>query len=128
MAATQHGAQAGCQFPRVAGFGQVVVGAQLQAEDAVQGFATGGKHQHRQLGMVAAQLLEQLQAAAVGQHHIEHHCRRGMLGQGDARRLAVMAGADVETFLAEPADQQLAEFLVVVDKQQFTHGAGQLIH
>ncbi|MNG18106.1 hypothetical protein D3C84_1021390 [compost metagenome] len=41
MAAAQHGAQTGCQFPRVAGFGQIVVGTELQTKDAVQGFAAG---------------------------------------------------------------------------------------
>ena len=40
MAAAQHGAQACGQFAGVAGFGQVIVGAQFEAEDAVQRFAT----------------------------------------------------------------------------------------
>ncbi|MNH98493.1 hypothetical protein D3C73_512150 [compost metagenome] len=47
MTAPQYGAQAGCQFPWIARLGQVIVGAQFQAEDAVQGFAPGREHQHR---------------------------------------------------------------------------------
>jgi hypothetical protein len=113
-AATQHRAQAGSQFPRVTGLGQVIVGAQFQAEDAVQRLAPGRQHQHRQLRMVVAQLLEQLQAAAVGQHHVEHHGRRGAVGQGFAGAQAVVAGAHLEAFLAQPTGQQLTEFLVII--------------
>jgi len=64
--------------------------------------------------VVVAQLLEQLQAAAVGQHHVEHHRCRGAVGQGLARAQAIVAGAHLETFLAQPTAQQLAELLVII--------------
>ncbi|MNE31427.1 hypothetical protein D3C80_1249950 [compost metagenome] len=65
--------------------------------------------------MIAAQLFEQFQAAAVGQHHIEHHRIGSLVGQGAACAVAIMAGADLETFLGQPVGQQLAQFDVVVD-------------
>ncbi len=117
----QHGAQPCGEFARVAGLGQVVVGAQFQTEDAVQRLAAGGQHQHRQVGMVAAQLLEQFQAATVRQHHVEHHGIRCLLGEGATGLGAVVAGTHGETFLDQPGTEQLAELPVIVDQQQFAH-------
>ncbi|MOA35356.1 hypothetical protein D3C78_1568000 [compost metagenome] len=34
---------------------------------------------------------------------------------------AIVAGAHLEAFLAEPGGQQVGELVVVVDQQQFTH-------
>ncbi|MNN55195.1 hypothetical protein D3C81_1700570 [compost metagenome] len=42
--ATLNGAQSGEQFPRVERFGQVIVGAQFQADDAVAQFTHRGQH------------------------------------------------------------------------------------
>ena len=114
MAAAQHGAQAGGQLAGVAGLGQIVIGAQLQAQDAVQRFASGREHQHRQIRVVVAQLLEQLKAAAVGEHDIQHHG----IGAGLCQRLAgagtVVACANLKAFLAQPTDQQLTQLLVII--------------
>ncbi|MNP09640.1 hypothetical protein D3C76_1017540 [compost metagenome] len=108
VAAAQHGAQACRELAWITGLGQVVVGAEFQAEDAVQRFAACGEHQHRQVGMFAAQLLEQLQAAAVGQHHVEDDGIRRAAGQRGARLGAVVAGAHAEAFLDQPGTQQFA--------------------
>ena len=40
--------------------------------------------------------------------------------------MAVVAGVHLEAFLAQPTGQQVAEFLVVVDQQQFAHGGAVL--
>jgi hypothetical protein len=37
------------------------------------------------------------------------------LGEGAVGTLAIMAGADLEAFLGQPVDQQLAQLDVVVD-------------
>ncbi|MNL44151.1 hypothetical protein D3C87_1667090 [compost metagenome] len=108
VAAAQYGAQASGQFSWVAGFGQIIVGAQFQTEDTIQRLATGREHQHRQISVIVAQLLEQFQTAAVGQHHVQHHRRRGRFGQRLARTLAIVAGAHMEAFLAQPATQEFA--------------------
>jgi len=41
VAAAQYSPQTGGQFAGVAGFGQIVIGAQLEPENTVQGFAAG---------------------------------------------------------------------------------------
>ncbi len=71
--------------------------------------------------MFAAQLLEQFKAAAVRQHHIQYYRGGLILRQRLLRALPVMAGMGDEAFLCEPADQQLAQLLIIIDKQQFAH-------
>ncbi|MCY1452504.1 hypothetical protein D3C76_1112670 [compost metagenome] len=66
--------------------------------------------------MLAAQLLEKLQATAVGQHHIQYHSSRGMLGQGQACALPIVAGTHGKPFLGQPAAEQLAQFLVIINQ------------
>ena len=100
VAAAQDSAQAGGQFARVTGFGQVIIGAQFEAENTVQRFATGRQHQHGQVRVVVAQLLEQLQTTAVGQHHVQHHRIGAGLEQRLAGAQAVVASAYLEAFLA----------------------------
>ena len=121
QAAAQHGTQACGEFAWITGFGQVVIGAQFEAEDAVQWLATGGEHQYRQLWVLAAQVLEQVKTAAVGQHDIENHRIRAALGQQAAGTVGVVASADLKAFLAQPAAEQVAQFGVVIDQQQFAH-------
>ncbi|MOA02255.1 hypothetical protein D3C78_1216990 [compost metagenome] len=116
VAAAQDGAQAGGQLSRVAGFGQVIVGAKFQAENTVQGLAPGREHQHRQIRVIAAQLLEQFQAAAIGQHHIQYHGRRSGFGQRTARALAVVTGSYLKPFLAQPTAQELTQLLVIINQ------------
>jgi hypothetical protein len=73
-APAQHGADARQQLARLKGLGQVVVGAQLQADDAVHRVALGGEHQHRHLGRGAGQRADaaaHVQAVHVGQHQVE---------------------------------------------------------
>ena len=62
------------QLARLEGLGQVVVGAELQTDDAVHRLAARGQHQQRQAAQarIGAQLARQVQAVAVGQHQVEH--------------------------------------------------------
>ncbi|MNP85216.1 hypothetical protein D3C76_1848510 [compost metagenome] len=64
--------------------------------------------------MIVAQLLEQFQATAVGQHHVQYHGCRGGFGQGLAGTLAIVTGPDLKTFLAQPAYEELTQLLVIV--------------
>ncbi len=116
VAAAQYRAQAGGQFPRITGLGQVIVCAQLQAQNPVQRLAACRQHQHWQVGMVGAQLLEQLQAAAIGQHHIQHHGGRRGLRQCLAGAVAIVAGLNLKAFLAQPTAQKLAELHIIINQ------------
>ena len=66
LTAAQHSSQTRGQFAWVAGLGQIVVGTEFEAENAIQRFATAGQHQHRQVRMFAAQLLEQFRPLPSG--------------------------------------------------------------
>jgi hypothetical protein len=116
MAAAQHGTQACGQFAGIAGLGQVVVGTQLQTEDAVQRLTACREHEYRELRVIGTQLLEQLQPAAVWQHHVQYHRRRGGFGQRLAGTLAVMASLHLKAFLTQPTAQELTQLLVIINK------------
>lgn len=69
----QQGLQASSEFTQVEGLEQVVVGAGLQAVDAVGHRVPRGEDQHRNVQPLAALLLQQLEAVFVGQAKVEHH-------------------------------------------------------
>ena len=71
-AAAQHGVDAGQQLARVEGLGQVVVGADLEADDAVDVLALGGEHDDRRAVVGGAQAPADRQAVLAGQHQVEH--------------------------------------------------------
>ena len=71
----QHGANARQQLARLKGLGQVVIRAQLQADDAVHCVALGREHEHRHAGGCAGQGADaaaHLQAVHAGEHEIEN--------------------------------------------------------
>ena len=70
-ARAQHDLDARQQLARVERLGQVVVGAHLQADDAVGLVAARGQHDHRDFRL-RAQLAAQRQPVVAGQHHVEH--------------------------------------------------------
>ncbi|MNO90789.1 hypothetical protein D3C76_823180 [compost metagenome] len=65
--------QACSEFAQIERLEQIVVGAGLQAIDAIGDRVTGREDQHWQFQTVMAQLLQQLEAIFVGQAKIEHH-------------------------------------------------------
>jgi hypothetical protein len=67
------GAQPGLEFVEVEGLGQVVVGAGVQADDAVADRAARGEDQHRRGQAAPARLLQHQQAVHAGQGEVEHH-------------------------------------------------------
>ena len=69
--APQQGADPGHQFGKCKRFHQVVVGAQLQALDAVVDFVARGQEQHRRR-MGLAQFADHLPAIHAGQHDVQH--------------------------------------------------------
>src|SRR3546814_9211898 len=66
-----NGVDAQHQLARLEGLGQVVVGAGLEAGDAVLGLAHGGQQQDRH-GAFPAQGFRELQAGLAGHHDVEH--------------------------------------------------------
>ena len=68
--AAENGANARLQLARTEGFGQIVVGADLQSDDAIHLLAARGQHQDRRLGARADRAAD-LEAVDVGQHDVE---------------------------------------------------------
>ena len=110
------------QLPEVERLRQVVVGAGVEAGDAVVDGVASSQHQHGRPDAVASQAAADLEAVHSGQHHIEHdrvvrngsrHPERFLPAIGDVGRV---------TLLAESAAQQLPELLLVLHHQD-THGS-----
>jgi hypothetical protein len=127
--AAQDGADARQQLARLEGLGQVVVGAELQADDPVHRVALGGEHQHRHLAGVARQRAHaaaHFQAVDVRQHQVQHH----QVGRGTGGRVfqQVQAGlrvdgvGDTETRSLEVLADHLGQAGVVFDHQELLHG------
>ncbi len=111
--AAQDGADARGQFARIEGLGQVVVGAQFQAHDAVHILAARGQHDDRDLAL-SAQPAENLEAVDARQHDVQHH-------QVDARfqslrqaAIAFVLAAHREALPLQKLPQKGAEFGIVI--------------
>jgi hypothetical protein len=71
LGAPQDGSNARRQFARIERLRKIIVGSQLQADDAIDVFAARGQHQNRNAagGAHALQNLESIQAR---QHNVQH--------------------------------------------------------
>ena len=58
LGATQDRTHAGAQFARIEGFGEIVVGAELEAENTIDCVAPRRQHQHRQPRVRATQFAQ----------------------------------------------------------------------
>ena len=118
--APQQGLDTRQQFTRLERLGQVVVGAQLQANDAVHGLATRGQHQQRQPARagLGAQLAREVQAIAVGQHQVQQQGVIGPLFQPVAASGQGTRGVHFETVVAQVGAHHVGQAQVVIDQQQ----------
>jgi len=129
--APQDGADARQQLARLEGLGQVVVGADLQADHAVHGITLGGQHQHRDLRRGAGQRADaaaDFEAVDVGQHQVEDHqvgqrLRVDDLQRGQAAQ-AVAAVLELEAVLAQVLADHLGQAGVIFNHQQVVHAHG----
>ena len=71
-AAPKYRIHPGREFARQKGFGQVVVGPLLQADDAIDRIALRGEHHDRQIIAGIAQAPQQAEAIFPRQHQIKH--------------------------------------------------------
>src|SRR3712207_6827666 len=63
---------AGCELLDVEGFGEVVVGAVVEAVDLVQCGVAGGEHYHRHPVAPTSEFLQHSHAVEAGQHDIQY--------------------------------------------------------
>lgn len=121
--ASGDGAEAGEQFAGGGGFGEVIVGADFEADDTIGFIATGGEHEDGDVGM-AADLLEGFEAVEAGEHDIEDHGVPGFAGGGGDAGGSVVDGFHLIAHGAEVIGEQSAEFAVVIDQKDAGQGGG----
>ncbi len=88
------------QLPQAERLCEVVVGAELQADDLVDLLVPGGQHEDRRLRPRGAQPPEHLEPVHAGQADVEHDEVRGLVR------------GEVEAFLAGPRDRDLVALLL----------------
>jgi hypothetical protein len=129
-AAAGNGAQPRQQLARLERFGEIVVGADLQPDHAVERVAARRQHEHGQIA-VRAQAAADVEAVAVGQHEVEHErvetqgvtaprveFALGLRGIGRMRHLPAGALQEVADLLGQPE--------VVFNQQQLAGGGAGL--
>ena len=124
--AAQHGMNARGQLARVEGLGQIVVGANLQADDAIDVLAAGGQQDDGN-GRVAPKGAQNLEAVLLGQHHIENDELIVAAGGELDGACAGMMGIHLEPFAAQQFADQIAQLPVVVDDEDRPGHAGQIV-
>src|ERR1700688_1615590 len=97
----------------------VVGGAQLDADDAVQLLAAGGDHDDRQPAgeRIALEHPRQLEAVDAGQHQVEQDEVRVVAADGVDAGVAAARGLDVEALLLEVVLQDLGDVRLILDHQ-----------
>jgi hypothetical protein len=123
-APAQQGAHAGQQFARLERLRQVIVGADLQPDDAVERVALGGKHQDRQCGqrvVAGADAPAHLQAIGIGQHQVEDQQLRAAGVEPAQSALRVGRRFDFDAVVGQVVADHRRETDVVVDHQQPRH-------
>ena len=118
--AAQHRADAGEELARHEGLGEVVVGAHLEADDAVHILAARGEHQDRGVGVrpaARAQVAAQGESVLAGHHEVEHD-QVDAVGLERGLHLApVGGGGAAQALLLEVVGEQLADVAIVIDDQ-----------
>src|ERR1700678_3640713 len=119
-AAPQDGPDAGQQLARIEWLGKIVVGADLEADDAVDVFAARRQQQHADLG-AGAQPAQNFESIEAGQHHIQKHNRK-LAGQGAMQaKLAVVFRGNGESVTHEVVLKHRAKFDIVIDQKYRFH-------
>ena len=106
------------QLAEVERLGQVVVGADVEAADAVADLAARGEHEDRRPAVALAQRAADLEAVAAREHHVEDDGvvlpHRGLHERG----VAVAGHVDRVALVAQPALDGPRQLRVVLDEQQ----------
>ena len=101
------GPQPGLQLGQVERFGQVIVGAGIQAMHPIGRVATGCQNQHRHVVAALAQPAQDLDAAHPRQGQIEDDDVERVVLQGRVGQQAVAMGLDLDAQHAERLGQGL---------------------
>ena len=114
--AAQQRAGAGDQLARAERLDQVVVGAQLQADDAIFDLALSGKHDDGHIGVVADGAADAL-AGDAREHEVEDDQVEVMLAELLQGLLAVADGGYPVVLALEVGRYRIADGLLVLNQQ-----------
>ncbi len=114
--AAQDGVDARGKFTGIEGFGEVVIGADFEADDAVHVVAVGGEH-HDGNRRGGADLTENLEAAHAGEHHVEDDQGIGTGESAAEAHGAVMDGFGAQALRNEIFRDEFAQLNVVIHDQ-----------
>ena len=98
--------------------GQIVVGAELQADHLVDHLAARGQHDHRRLDALLAQVAQHVEAVLPGQHHVEQQqIERLLRARAPAPRGRPCADSTTVALAPEPIAQREHQPGLVFDDQ-----------
>jgi hypothetical protein len=116
-----HALDARAQLARIERFGDVIVGAHLEADDAVHHVAGGGDHDDSQV-VPLAQVARQAQAVLAGQVDVQQHDIRHRPRERRAHLLARPGLCHLVAMAREVILEHGANLGIVVDDQNMTAG------
>jgi hypothetical protein len=111
------------QFARVERLAEIVVGAELEADDAIDVVRACGEHDHGDVVAGRAQLAQRGQAVHAGHHQVQHDQVGALALEALFERRRVVQHGHFHPLPHEIVAQQVSEFLVVVDDEDLgSHG------
>src|SRR6266516_3539491 len=128
-APAQHRADARQELAQLAGFGEVIVGAELEPDHAIDRARGGGEHDDRHAG-AALEVADDREPILRRHIEIEHDQVRHLLRDGLAQTDTAIAQADVEAMHAQIVSDHFAGGLFVVhhdDVLRWGHVTGNVI-
>ncbi len=120
----QHGLYARDKLARIEWLRQIVVGADFEADDAVDVVAFGRQHDDRHFVAEPAQAPADRQAVFAGHHEIEHHQVEALAREPAVHVVAIGDRAHAVALLGEIAVQQFPQAGVVIDDDDAGLGIG----
>ena len=114
--AAEHRMDAGKQFARVEGFGDVVVGAELKTDNTVLDLALSRQHDDGDIRGIANGAANAL-AGDLGEHKVEHDQVKLMLLELLDRGLAVADAHNPVAFALEIGSDGVTDCLLILDQQ-----------
>ena len=116
---TQHGANTRQQFTRVKRLWNVVISANLKADNTVNFFTLRRHHDDRHRVALAAQTATNREPVFARQHQVQHHQVEGFTRQQTIHLFRVRDATNLEALLGQITFQQRTQAHVVIYDQNF---------
>ncbi len=113
----QHGLDACHQFARIEGFGHVVIGSDLESDDAVNVVTLGCEHDDGHRFATAAQPPADRQSIFSGQHQVKDHQFKTLARELAIHLRGISNDAHDVTLLGKVAVEEVAQSCVIVNHQ-----------